>query len=64
MKTRHQPKSTKLSIEIFNPKLLKETKLLISDEYYDETDSDFDEQDALEEGISEISLIEFEKTLN
>lgn len=64
MKTRHQPKSTKLSIEIFNPKLLKETKLLISDEYYDETDSDFDEQDTLEEGISEISLIEFEKTLN
>lgn len=59
MKNNKEHKTKKLSIELFDPKLLKETEILDTDNMSD-FDDDFDE---LEDGTFEISLDEFKKTL-
>lgn len=60
MKTKSS-KTKKLGIELFDSKLLKETKILENENYYadaDEIDDDIDDFDE-----EEISLSEFNKTL-
>ncbi len=63
MKTNKLNKTKKLGIELFDSKLLKETKILDNDNYYDDPDEMEFETDDLDENIKEISLGEFNKTL-
>lgn len=57
-------KTSKLSIEIFNPQLLKEIKIINNDDFYDDMSYIDDDSDDTYDEISAISLVEFEKTLN
>ncbi|MGZ4034173.1 MAG: hypothetical protein ACXVPU_08295 [Bacteroidia bacterium] len=63
MKAMYVNKTSKLSIELFNPQLLKETKILNNDDFYDMNDSE-DEPDDFNDNIVEITLLEFEETLH
>lgn len=64
MKTTAMNKTAKLSIELFNPQLLKETKILNNDDFFNDW-NDFDEDlEDFNDDISAMSFIEFEKTLN
>lgn len=56
-------KSSRLSIEVFNPALLKETDLWSFDDYSGNQDDDMDDQDNGGSGLDELSLEEFQKTL-
>lgn len=57
-------KTSKLSIEIFNPQLLKEIKIINNDDFYNDMSDIDDDSDDSYDDISAITLMEFEKTLN
>ena len=56
-------KSSRLSIEVFNPALLKETDLWSFDDYLGSQEDDMDDQGHGGSGFDELSLEEFQKTL-
>lgn len=53
--------SGRIPIEIFDPKLLKETQLLAMNDFYSEEEEEWIED---ETDIKELSFEEFEQTLN
>ena len=64
MKTSLSPRaSSRMSIEVFDPKLLKELKLLNTDDFNAGEESIDDDSDETELGFTELNFDEFEKTL-
>ena len=60
--TATQPsKNSRMSIEVFDASLLKETNLMCNDDYIGDNETDFDEETV--SGIEEMNFGDFEKTL-